>query len=471
MGFNLTTGVYTPPNGATNAFPGQIIASATWNAIHTDISAALTQLGQQQVIPRPVSVTGAASLATTASGALVALSGGTLFTFTVGAASGFSPNFSCVIFNADTGRGKALAINGLTSFVLWPLQFVVLYNVANAWATAPLAARWPVPAGTVFNVDNVNGSDAATNDGLGAQGTSGAFLTVQHAYSVIQKQLLQTGAGISIQLPPTTSTPIVENLAIAGAMPSGIPTTTIIGNPTTPTNCKWQPTAGISVDDYQSVTFDGVGFSASSGQAFVTVTQFGLADFENCDFGANPGGINFQFAQNSRSNFLTGNTISGSCAGFVQSVENASVTLGASFAVVGTPNVGVFADALRGGTINLAGLAFTGAGTISGQKFTAHNGGIIIGDIGPTWPVGFTAGTSTNGGIADANSTSFALLGVGVNPAATMFLRLAAGTTTIAQINFGASTAPTSPNDGDMWFDGSNLKIRISGTTKTFTVT
>ncbi len=39
-------GVYTPPDGAENAFPGKVIASAAWNAIFTDIAAALTLLGQ-----------------------------------------------------------------------------------------------------------------------------------------------------------------------------------------------------------------------------------------------------------------------------------------------------------------------------------------------------------------------------------------------------------------------------------------
>ena len=46
--------MYTPPNGAENAFPGEIIASATWNSIFTDLSAALTFLGQQQI---PVALT------------------------------------------------------------------------------------------------------------------------------------------------------------------------------------------------------------------------------------------------------------------------------------------------------------------------------------------------------------------------------------------------------------------------------
>lgn len=40
-------GVYTPPNGAENAAPGDIIRSETWNDIFTDISEALTLLGEQ----------------------------------------------------------------------------------------------------------------------------------------------------------------------------------------------------------------------------------------------------------------------------------------------------------------------------------------------------------------------------------------------------------------------------------------
>ena len=39
-------GTYTPASGATTAFPGQVIASATWNSIHTDFSDALTDIGE-----------------------------------------------------------------------------------------------------------------------------------------------------------------------------------------------------------------------------------------------------------------------------------------------------------------------------------------------------------------------------------------------------------------------------------------
>jgi hypothetical protein len=57
-----STGVYTPASGALSAAPGQVIASATWNAIFTDISNALTRLGQNQLIQGPRIVNGAGGI-------------------------------------------------------------------------------------------------------------------------------------------------------------------------------------------------------------------------------------------------------------------------------------------------------------------------------------------------------------------------------------------------------------------------
>jgi hypothetical protein len=50
------------------------------------------------------------------------------------------------------------------------------------------------------------------------------------------------------------------------------------------------------------------------------------------------------------------------------------------------------------------------------------------------------------------------------------FLNIAASTTAKAQINLTNGVAPTSPNNGDIWFDGTDLKMRIGGVTKTFTL-
>jgi len=50
-------------------------------------------------------------------------------------------------------------------------------------------------------------------------------------------------------------------------------------------------------------------------------------------------------------------------------------------------------------------------------------------------------------------------------------LKIGASTTTHSSINFVNGVAPTSPNDGDFWFDGTDLFIQVSGTTYTLTKT
>ena len=49
-------------------------------------------------------------------------------------------------------------------------------------------------------------------------------------------------------------------------------------------------------------------------------------------------------------------------------------------------------------------------------------------------------------------------------------LTITAGTTAASQINLASSTAPTTPNNGDIWFTGTELKIQVGGVTKTFTL-
>jgi hypothetical protein len=47
------------------------------------------------------------------------------------------------------------------------------------------------------------------------------------------------------------------------------------------------------------------------------------------------------------------------------------------------------------------------------------------------------------------------------------WLKIHAGTTARSQINLTASTAPSSPLDGDVWYDGTQLKMRFSSVTET----
>jgi hypothetical protein len=79
-----------------------------------------------------------------------------------------------------------------------------------------------------------------------------------------------------------------------------------------------------------------------------------------------------------------------------------------------------------------------------------------------------TASTSTStGALVVPNG------GIGVGGAAYIggITVLAAATTGASSLRILSGTAPTSPVDGDMWYDGTNVKFRVGGTTKTFTLT
>jgi hypothetical protein len=116
-------------------------------------------------------------------------------------------------------------------------------------------------------------------------------------------------------------------------------------------------------------------------------------------------------------------------------------------------------------TIGGSALTFQTLGTTALSVFAS--GGVGIGPS-PSDPGG-SGFTATN--ITTTNVAISALLGVGGGVLASSLCAIAAGTTTKSQINLASSTAPTSPNNGDIWFDGASLKIRIGGVTKTFTVT
>lgn len=76
------------------------------------------------------------------------------------------------------------------------------------------------------------------------------------------------------------------------------------------------------------------------------------------------------------------------------------------------------------------------------------------------------------GGIFHVFSTSSRFQINLANNQVTLYGRLlsSASTTARASINIPSGVAPTTPDNGDIWFDGTNLKMRIAGTTKTFTL-
>lgn len=152
-----------------------------------------------------------------------------------------------------------------------------------------------------------------------------------------------------------------------------------------------------------------------------------------------------------------------------------------------TPILGVATAtslAINGATIGTDKLAVTGTASFSGAvavQNTSIGNDIYVsraysinafGDLyisrasAGTWRFGASVTDASGGWIAT-------YAGIGDTPAnsASTHFNMSAGTTAKSQIRFAGSTAPTSPIDGDFWFDGTNVKIRVSGATKTFTLT
>jgi len=125
MPFNTTTGVYTPPTGAEDATPGAVIRSATWNTIFTDISTALTQLGEASWLqaPRVISSPGNITVAATDNVIMVQANVGTIVlpacatkqgpVRIMGAASGNFGTNNCVVI-----PNGVETLSGLGSLVL-----------------------------------------------------------------------------------------------------------------------------------------------------------------------------------------------------------------------------------------------------------------------------------------------------------------------------------------------------------------
>ena len=102
---------------------------------------------------------------------------------------------------------------------------------------------------------------------------------------------------------------------------------------------------------------------------------------------------------------------------------------------------------------NSGGNVAIGSSTNSGQRLQ------VIGSM----RVGTTAASAmywddTNNRLIIGNTSGTARLDIG------------ASTTSASALRIRSGTAPTSPNDGDIWYDGTNIKIQVGASTKTFTI-
>lgn len=355
--------------------------------------------------------TSAYSAVTGDCGDTIALGGSAFYVLTISAASGYTSTCVFQVVNEDTTRGKAININGLQGFVLWPLQSVLVYNQNNVWHLNPSGQRWKLLADQTWNVNHGSGLDAVTctgstggtcpNDGLGTG--SGAYATINNAVLALQNTIDCNGHSPTIKNVDETFT---ENVAIRGASCLGFLELFITGNPATPDNVVWQ-TGGsniaMSVRDGTTVTLNGFKLAATgSGAIGLYSSQFADIDFLNMDFGAFASGTHLLINAMGSMNCVTTGTyqITGNF-NIHLSVQGPSNYICAG-ATINLPSALTFGNFLvgsgAGAFAQFQGSSFTGTGSGAGSTGAKYNlnlnsvaltGGLVL--------PGATAGSAATG--------------------------------------------------------------------------
>ncbi len=94
-------------------------------------------------------------------------------------------------------------------------------------------------------------------------------------------------------------------------------------------------------------------------------------------------------------------------------------------------------------------------------------------DISATTVAGMILRSQVNISLTSPTITTTGKTGLGVAASTAAWAKLAASTTSVAQLNLATGSAPSAPNDGDIWLESNTntgLKIRINGVTKTITL-
>ncbi|WBL82298.1 hypothetical protein I3J27_18370 [Bradyrhizobium xenonodulans] len=332
-------------------------------------------------------------------GSTLALGGGTLFTLTLTAASGYSSTCAFLVVNEDTSRGKKLAISGYSNFILWPLQTAIIYAQNNAWQLLP-PGRWKLPGSQTMHVDPLNGNDA--NDGL-ATG-SGAFQTLTAAWTTICTSTDLAGQAVTLQLADGLySSGLNSTLGPMNAPYLGV---TINGNATTPDNVLLSTGASDSFRWFEtgspiSVWIKNLKMTTTGGDAIRVLGAGNYVRVSNVNFGAVGSGVHMRaFNAAEIDAFNDSYKITGGASAHynvnglgIVGVQNQTINIS------GNPTFASAFGLADGGQILVQGDTYSVTGTVTGTRYIARNLGLIdTAGGGASYFPGTIAGATATGG-------------------------------------------------------------------------
>jgi hypothetical protein len=243
-----------------------------------------------------------------------------------------------------------------------------LNPATHAWS--PTGVRESLSAGRAYYVAG-SGNDSS-NDGL----SSGSpFKTIQRA---IDAALLLDCRGHDVSIIVADGT-YSEGFLVTGQM-LNVGNFGIVGNATTPANCKISVSNGNCASIYGAiVSIDGFELS-TTGSGDCLLLQYGaIVRYGNLTFGA-CAGFHIDVGTGSRAFAWVDYQISGGAIGHFHTDGCAHVfTNPITITLSGTPHFAAyFGGASLGGQQSLVNLTYSGAAT--GRRYVAHKGGVI--DVG-----------------------------------------------------------------------------------------
>lgn len=262
-------GAYTNVSGATTAVAGNVVQSATWNAIHTDLGSALTLVMQQLI--SSVSIRNALYM----NGGLEVWQRG------AGSSAVISVAASTLAYTADrwyiqTGVNQAYTISATTALSNGSQISGIVQRTAGQTGITAIVFAYPLDTDEIARIRGSKVSFSALVKAGATWSPASGTLTA----------ILYVGTGAVAKRNATPYTGETTALSIATNLTAGGSTTTITGSssaviPTTTTQAElqftWTPVGTAGATD--TITFDDVQLEAQLSASTWTPTNFDRLPF------------------------------------------------------------------------------------------------------------------------------------------------------------------------------------------------